>query len=59
MKKVKLGDMSYADKKEYQYYKRALQDLRIYGFNYFKRNAESKIAIIESKYSRSETNAKV
>lgn len=57
MKKVKLGDMSYADRKEYRYYKRVLQDLSIFGFRYLKEVAEDRVAIIESKYSRSETNA--
>lgn len=57
MSKIKLGDMSYADKKEYQYYKRALQDLYIYGPRFFKKMAEDEVAKIENKYAGSELNA--
>ncbi len=51
MSKVRLGDMSYADRKTYQYCKRVLQDLYIYGARYLKEIAEDKVAKIENKYA--------
>lgn len=51
MSKVKLGDMTYADRKEYQYYKRILTDYYFYGPSYLKKIAENTVAKIEDKYA--------
>lgn len=51
MKKVKLKDMTYADRQEYKYYNRLLRDLRIYGGHYLKEKAERFVVGIEEKYS--------
>mgnify|MGYP001388079008 CR=1 FL=1 len=58
MSKVKLGDMSHEDKKEYQYYKRVLQDFYIYGSVSLNAIAKRKVREIENKYAGSEPNAK-
>ena len=50
MKKIKLSDMSYKDKKTYQYYKRVLGDLETYGEHYLKETATRRIKHIEEKY---------
>lgn len=54
MTKIKLGDMSYADKKEYQYYKQVLQDLYIYGSVSLNAIAKRKVKEIENKYLKAE-----
>lgn len=46
--------MSYADKKEYQYYKRVLQDLYIYGSVSLNAIAKRKVKEIENKYLKAE-----
>ena len=58
MPKIKLSDMSYADRKEYQYYKRVLKQFYIYGPHHFKKTAEYEVAKIEEKYARGKSNAK-
>lgn len=58
MSKVKLGDMTYADRKEYRYYKRLLTDYYIYGPRYLKEMAENTVAKIENKYARGESDGK-
>lgn len=58
MPKIRLGDMSTQDKKEYQYYKRVLQDLYVWGPRYLQERAEDRLREITNKYARSKSNAK-
>ena len=55
MNKVKLGDMSYEDKEDSQYYKRVLQDFYIYGPVELNLKALRRVAKIENKYAGSES----
>ena len=50
--------MTYADRKEYRYYKRVLADYYFYGPSYLKKMAENTVAKIENKYARGESNGK-
>lgn len=50
MSKVRLGDLSNEERKNYQYYKRLLRDFYIYGPHYIEKIANEQIGLIERKY---------
>ena len=50
-RRVKLGDMSTIDRKEYDYHTRVMRDLNIKGARWTKDTAELQIKRIEDKYS--------
>ena len=56
--KTKLGDMSYADRKQYQYYRRLLADLDLYGDELLRALATNNINKLEKKYAKEEEHAK-
>lgn len=55
--KIKLGDMSYVDSKQYKYYKRLLADLDFYGDELLKKVAANNINKLEQKYIKGKEHA--
>ena len=56
--KVKLSDMSYAERKQYQYYRRLLVDLDFYGEKLLRKVAANNINNLEQKYAKEKEHAK-
>lgn len=52
MKKIKLGDMSYEDRKQYMYYKRLLVDFDFSGGQLLRDLATNNINKLEQKYEK-------
>lgn len=57
MPKIRLGDMTTQDKKNYQYYKRLRSDFYLYGPQLMQKIAKEEIEKIENKYERAEESA--
>lgn len=58
MPKIKLGDMTTQDKKNYQYYQRLLREFYIYGSELMQKYAKEGIEKIEHRYGEAKENAK-
>lgn len=50
-RKVRLSDMTNADRNNYKYHRQVLADLKIYGPEIMKKRAESEIKRIEIEYN--------
>lgn len=51
VKKVRLSDMTTADRNNYKYHQQVLVDLKTYGPEIMKKRAEEKIGEIEKEYN--------